>query len=93
MAMEWVHSRAERADRPFGLENVRTAAVMTLGGPKGAITLAVAFTISYAVPQRDLMIFMACGVIVVTCFCHVRRALLAPKKPPTDETCAATRPR
>ena len=39
MAMEWVHSRAERADRPFGLENVRTAAVMTLGGPKGAITL------------------------------------------------------
>ena len=86
MAMEWVHSRAERADRPFGLENVRTAAVMTLGGPKGAITLAVAFTISYAVPQRDLMIFMACGVIVVTLLLATFVVpLLAPKKPPTDE--------
>ena len=59
---------------------------MTLGGPKGAITLAVAFTISYAVPQRDLMIFMACGVIVVTLLLATFVVpLLAPKKPPTDE--------
>ena len=59
---------------------------MTLGGPKGTITLAVAFTIPYTVPQRDLMIFMACGVIVVTLLLATFVVpLLAPKKPPTDE--------
>ena len=86
LAMEWVHHRSDPESGSFGLENLRSAAVMTLGGPKGTITLAVAFTISYAVPQRDLMIFMACGVIVVTLLLATFVVpLLAPKKPATDE--------
>lgn len=86
LLMEWVHNRKDPDSGTFGLENVRSAAVMTLGGPKGTITLAVAFTIPYSVPQRDLMIFMACGVIVITLLLATFVVpLLAPKKPPTDE--------
>ena len=86
LLMEWAHNRKDPDTGSFGLENVRSAAVMTLGGPKGTITLAVAFTIPYTVPQRDLMIFMACGVIVVTLLLATFVVpLLAPKKPPTDE--------
>ena len=86
LLMEWAHNRKDPDTGSFGLENVRSAAVMTLGGPKGTITLAVAFTIPYTVPQRDLMIFMACGVIVVTLLLATFMVpLLAPKKPPTDE--------
>lgn len=84
--VEWVHHRRSPDAGKFGLENLRSAAIMTLGGPKGTITLAVAFTISYAVPQRDLMIFMACGVIVVTLLLATFVVpLLAPKKPTSDE--------
>ena len=86
LAMEWVHHRHEPDVGRFGVENLRSAAIMTLGGPKGTITLAVAFTISYAVPQRDLMIFMACGVIVVTLLLATFVVpLIAPKKPASDE--------
>ena len=86
LLMEWVHNRKDPDSGTFGLENVRSAAVMTLGGPKGTITLAVAFTIPYSVTQRDLMIFMACGVIVITLLLATFVVpLLAPKKPPTDE--------
>lgn len=86
LAMEWVHRRSDPGCGKFGLDLVRSAAVMTLGGPKGTITLAVAFTIPYAIPQRNLMIFMACGVIVVTLLLATFVVpVLAPKKPPTDE--------
>lgn len=86
LLVEWAHHRSDPACGRFGLENLRAAAIMTLGGPKGTITLAVAFTIPYAVPQRDLMIFMACGVIVVTLLLATFVVpLLAPKKPATDE--------
>nr|WP_270298824.1 sodium:proton antiporter [Eggerthella sinensis] len=86
LGVEWVHHRRDPESKRFGLENLRSSAIMTLGGPKGTITLAVAFTIPYAVPQRDLMIFMACGVIVVTLLLATFVVpLLAPKKAPTDE--------
>ena len=62
LGVEWVHHRRDPESKRFGLENLRSSAIMTLGGPKGTITLAVAFTIPYTVPQRDLMIFMACGL-------------------------------
>ena len=42
------------------------AAIMTLGGPKGTVTLAVILTIPQAIAQRQLILFLACGVIVVT---------------------------
>ena len=86
LGAEWVHHRRDPESKRFGLENLRSSAIMTLGGPKGTITLAVAFTIPYTVPQRDLMIFMACGVIVVTLLLATFVVpLLAPKKAPTDE--------
>ena len=58
----------------FG-ERMRSAAIMTLSGSKGAITLAIMFTIPFYIqtndgfvqfPQRDLLIFLACGVILLS---------------------------
>lgn len=46
--------------------DMRSAAIMTLGGPKGTVTLAVILTIPQAIPQRQLIMFLACGVIVMT---------------------------
>ena len=46
--------------------DVRSAAIMTLGGPKGTVTLAVILTIPQAIAQRQLIMFLACGVIVLT---------------------------
>ena len=86
LGVEWVHHRRDPESKRFDLENVRSSAIMTLGGPKGTITLAVAFTIPFSVPQRNLMIFLACGVILVTLLLATFVVpLLAPKKPPTDE--------
>lgn len=48
------------------------ALVTTLAGPKGAVSLSIASTIplvtaaGVAFPQRDLLLFLTCGVIVVT---------------------------
>ena len=52
-------------------EAFRSAAIMTLAGMKGAITLSVMLTIPVVIgearlfPQRHLLIFLACGVILV----------------------------
>lgn len=51
---------------------IRNALVTTLCGPKGAVSLSIASTIPFTVasgavfPQRDLLLFLVCGVIVVT---------------------------
>lgn len=58
--------------RPMTAHRWRSAAVMTVGGPKGTITLSLMFTIPYVVnsgalfPLRDELIFVASGVIIVT---------------------------
>ena len=58
--------------RKMSPDRWRSAAVMTFGGPKGAITLSLMFTIPYAIaagaefPMRDELIFIAAGVIVMT---------------------------
>ena len=86
LAMERVHNRHERGVRRMTLEEVRSAAVMTLSGAKGTITLAVIFTIPSGIPQHELIKFLACGVIVVTLLLATFVVpLLAPKKPATDE--------
>ncbi|GKG90159.1 MULTISPECIES: Na+/H+ antiporter [Gordonibacter] len=97
LAMERYHShRAPEDQRPGWRADVRSSLVMALGGPKGTITLAVVLTIPVtyldplrgvvAFPQRELIIFLACGVIVVTLLLATFVVpLLAPKKPPTDE--------
>ena len=97
LAMERYHShRAPEGQRPGWRADVRSSLVMALGGPKGTITLAVVLTIPVtyldplrgvvAFPQRELIIFLACGVIVVTLLLATFVVpLLAPRKPPTDE--------
>ncbi len=76
LVMDWAHvRRAEK--RRFSGRDVRSALITTFAGAKGAITLSIMFTIpvhlvypdlAYKVlfPQRDLLIFLACGVIVCT---------------------------
>ncbi len=86
LAMEYAHDRRSLSKRAFSMDEVRTAAIMTLGGPKGAITLAVIFTIPSGIPQHELIKFLACGVIVVTLLLATFVVpLLAPKQVPTDE--------
>ena len=66
--------RRKQRTRPFK-EQLRSALITTLSGAKGTITLAIMFTIPTWVntgsgmvrfPNRDLLIFLASGVIVVS---------------------------
>ncbi len=56
----------------FSWSLARSALATTLSGPKGAVTLSIAFTFPYflttavAFPHRDDLIFLASGVIVLT---------------------------
>ena len=85
LIMERVHR--QRRGR-MTLDELRSTAIMTLAGPKGTITLAVAFTIPFSIPQRELLLFLACGVIVVTMLLATFAVpLIAPKKDTDDEDC------
>lgn len=72
LAMEGIGVLRDEGQDRMNKENLRSALIMTLGGSKGAVTLAIAFTIPVYVaagqlfPQRELIIFLACGVILVT---------------------------
>lgn len=83
LVMERIHR--QRTGR-MTMDELRSTAIMTLAGPKGTITLAVAFTIPFAIPQRELLLFLACGVIVVTMLLATFVVpLIAPKKESVDE--------
>lgn len=77
----------------FSLRMVKSSLVTTVGGPKGAITLSIAFTIPFLLadgstfPQRSLIIFLASGVIVCTLLlANFLLPVLAPKEEAeTDE--------
>lgn len=71
---------------------IRNALVTTLCGPKGAVSLSIASTIPFTVasgavfPQRDLLLFLVCGVIVVTLLlANFVVPLIAPKSETDDE--------
>lgn len=73
--------------RVFTRESLRESCTLALAGPKGAITLSIMFTMPYAVSQagapftRDLLIFLASGVILCTLLlANFVLPLLAPKK-------------
>lgn len=99
--MEFTHNRSLPRDQKPGWRNeVKSTLVMALAGPKGTITLAVMLTIPHLIPanngtssdmlvyfpQRNLIIFLACGVIVVTLLIATFIVpLIAPKKGPTEE--------
>lgn len=63
--------RAKGTGTPF-IEVLRDAAVLTFAGPKGAISLSIAFTIPYLAiggapfPERSTLVFIASSVVVVT---------------------------
>lgn len=71
---------------------IRNALVTTLCGPKGAVSLSIASTIPLTVasgavfPQRDLLLFLVCGVIVVTLLlANFVVPLIAPKSETDDD--------
>lgn len=72
-------------------ERLRSTLITTIGGPKGAVTLSIIFSIPYVIsngggfPQRHLIIFLASGVILCTLLiANFLLPLLAPKD--EDET-------
>ncbi len=71
---------------------IRNDLVTTLCGPKGAVSLSIASTIPFTVasgavfPQRDLLLFLVCGVIVVTLLlANFVVPLIAPKSETDDD--------
>lgn len=76
----------------LGGPTIRNALVTTLCGPKGAVSLSIASTIPFTVasgavfPQRDLLLFLVCGVIVVTLLlANFVVPLIAPKSETDDD--------
>lgn len=57
---------------PFSKEMVWDAAIITIGGAKGTVTLSIVFAIPFFIspgvefPNRSLLIFIAAGVIILT---------------------------
>ncbi len=73
-------------------ETAKNALIMTVGGPKGAITLSIILSIPFLLsdgssfPQRSLIIFLASGVILCTLLlANFMLPLLAPKGKSDDE--------
>lgn len=93
-AMELIHRDEKTGERgTVHMRNaLKNALVMTIAGPKGAVTLSIIFTIPYTLdngvlfPARDFLIFLAAGVILLT-------LLLAdtalPRLIPKDDNAAA----
>lgn len=96
LAMDYIHVRRGEK-RPFARRDGRSALITTFAGAKGTITLSIMFSIqpyitytdlAYRVPfpQRDLLIFLACGVIVCTLLLATFAVpLLAPKRDGGEE--------
>ena len=76
LVMEILHKRKLSRTVPgtelLNSQVVRDAAVTTFAGPKGAVTLSISFTLPYTIAdgslftQRDELIFLASGVILLT---------------------------
>ena len=83
----WVFVMERLAQRGVsGRAVARGALVTTLAGPKGAVTLSIMFTIPMSLasgevfPNRDLLIFLASGVILCTLLlANFAVPLLAPR--------------
>lgn len=79
--------------RTINKSMLRSALVNTVGGPKGAVTLSVIFSLPLvlddgsAFPQRNLLIFLASGVILCTLLiANFALPALAPRKDESMET-------
>lgn len=87
LAMESLQKDSTGRRAGLGAESLRDAAIVTLAGPKGAVTLSIAFTIPFLTasgtlfPQRDLLTFLASGVILCTLLlANFLVPVFAPKK-------------
>lgn len=92
LAIEVLRHRKDPDGQRFGWSHVRSALITALAGAKGTITLAIAFTIPFMssagvpFPQRNLLIFLACGVILVTLLLSTFvLPLLTPKVPKAEK--------
>lgn len=71
LAMEWVHVRRTEKSH-FRRSNLNDVLTVTFSGAKGTITLSILFTIPVFMstgevfPARNLLIFIGCGVILLT---------------------------
>ena len=71
VVMEKLTRNREGIRPKINADFLRNAAVITLAGPKGAVTLSVVMSLPYFIaattpfPNRDLLIFLASGVIVL----------------------------
>ncbi|MNI03684.1 Sodium, potassium, lithium and rubidium/H(+) antiporter [compost metagenome] len=80
----WIISKKKKTDKP----RFRSAVLTSLSGVRGAVTLAGAFSIPYFIqdgspfPQRDLLIFIAAGVILFTL---IAASILLPMLSKKDE--------
>lgn len=86
LCMEAVHVRRGEKRR-MRKSDVRNALLLTLCGSKGTITLSILFTIPYFMstgqvfPQRNLIFFLGCGVILCTLLiANFIVPLVSPKK-------------
>ncbi|MDO4913291.1 MAG: sodium:proton antiporter [Bifidobacteriaceae bacterium] len=80
-----ISKRLKPSDKT-GNSRLLSAALMTIGGPKGTITLALIFTLPYYIagnipfPMRNALIFIASGVIIATLLlANFALPLLSPK--------------
>ena len=97
-ASDWLYARrrSKKHSEKFKLD-LRKSLITTLAGAKGTITLSILFTIPYFMdgarfPQRDLIIFLGCGVIVCTLLVATFIVpLIAPKKVSESEEAARER--
>ena len=84
--------RVLRSVKMFTRDALVESCAMALAGPKGAITLSIMFTLPYSVDaaassfsQRDFLIFLASGVILLTLLlANFVLPLLLPKKEPAE---------
>ncbi|WP_165046274.1 sodium:proton antiporter [Adlercreutzia sp. ZJ138] len=92
-AMELLRWRKEGRTRNVKLP-LRDALITTLSGAKGTITLSILFSIPFYVstnpvmlfPQRNLIIFLACGVILCTLLISTFVVPLIAPKPKQPDT-------
>ena len=97
-ASDWLYTRrrGKKHSEKFKLD-LRKSLITTLAGAKGNITLSILFTIPYFMdgarfPQRDLIFFLGCGVIVCTLLVATFIVpLIAPKKVSESEEAARER--
>ena len=73
LIMERLHRNPVSGKRsPLNFRRVLSCVALTIGGPKGAVTLSIILSVPYfigtgeAFPDRDLIIFIASGVILCT---------------------------